>query len=100
MHPDEFKARIGMQHKSTPSKQNATENHSFIVLSRLITVEYKTRTTGVTTHTVVIKALASYVARYDGRYHVRDKSELKVKTPHKNITYGEVVRRSPLSRQF
>jgi hypothetical protein len=91
MKPNEITASIGMEQKSTVPKQGSVENYSFKILSRIITVEYKTRTTGVTTHTVIVKALAAYVTRYDGRYHIRDKSELKVKTPHKQLTYGEVV---------
>lgn len=91
MEPKGITASIGIEQKSTVPKQSLVENHSYVILSRTITVEYKTRTTGVTTHTVVVKALASYVTRYDGRYQVRDRSELKVKTPHKGLTYGEVI---------
>ena len=84
-------AQIGMEQKPTPPKDSGIEDHNFIILSRTITVEYKTRTTGVTTHTVVVKATSPYVTHYDGRYHERDGADLKVKSPHKKVDLGEIV---------
>jgi len=91
MEPKGITASLGMEQKSAAPNKTTVENFKFAILSRIITVEYKTRTTGVTTHTVVVKALSDFVSHYDGRYHVRDESTLKVKTPHKGLTYGEIA---------
>lgn len=74
--------------KSTPDK---TLDCGYIVLSLEVSVHYATRTTGVLTHEIEIKATRDRVNHYYGRYlHRGGKAKLTIESPHRRLTHDEI----------
>src|ERR1017187_513556 len=59
----------------------------YVILYRKISANYTTRTTGVLTHEIEIKATRDHVSHYYGRYlHRGGKAKLTIKSPHRGLS--------------
>src|SRR5208283_2973051 len=74
--------------KFTPDK---ILNCGYIILYLETSVHYATRTTGVLTHEIEIKATRDHVSHYYGRhFHRGGKAKLTIESPHRRLTRGEI----------